>query len=288
MPAATATVQHSRKGLSFWATFFPPFAWMAGLYFLPLAILLGYAFMKHDYVHVIREFTWENFRTAFSDAYRPALFRTFYVAAIVTIVDVIIAVPTAYFLATRAGRFKMILTMLILLPLWSSYLVRVFAWKLILGRVGALNWLLMKVGLIDEPSGVFLYNLFSMGLTLCYIWLPFMILPLVAAFERLPKNLTEAAADLGAGPVYAFRRVVLPMVMPGLLAGGLSVFSLTSGDYITPSLIGGGKVLVGNLVAEQFGSVGNWPLGAAFSALVLAVLFVLMAVLARRGVLENL
>ena len=145
---------------------------------------------------------------------------------------------------------------------WSSYLVRVFAWRIILGKAGILNWILIKAGILDTPSPVFVYNLFSMGLTLCYIWLPFMILPLVTAFERLPRNLLEASADLGADGLTTFRRVTLPLVMPGLLAGSLSVFSLTSGDYITPALIGGpGDSLVGNVIAGQFGVASNYPLG---------------------------
>jgi spermidine/putrescine transport system permease protein len=262
---------------------------MAALYFVPLGVLLALAFQKHEYVHVVHEFTLENFATAFSASYRPTLVRTLSVAASVTAIDMVIAFPVAYFLAFHAGRFKPLLTVLVLLPLWSSYLVRVFAWRIILGRTGILNWALMKAGVLDEPSPAFVYNLFSMGLTLCYIWLPFMILPLVTAFERLPRNVLEASADLGANALATFRRVVVPLVAPGLLAGGLSVFSLTSGDYITPSLIGGpGDSLVGNIIAEQFGVVSNYPLGAALSAIVLFVLFALMALLARRGVLEGL
>jgi len=288
MPAV-ALVQHGRKGAGFWACFLPSFSWMTVLYFLPLCVLLSFAFQKHEYVRVIHEFTLENFSVAFSDAYRPALLRTLGVAATVTAIDMLIAFPVAYFLAFHAGRWKALLTILVLLPLWSSYLVRVFAWRIILGKVGILNWVLMKLGILHEPSPAFVYNLFSMGLTLCYIWLPFMILPLVTAFERLPRNLLEASADLGGNGFVTFRRVVVPLVMPGLLAGGLSVFSLTSGDYITPSLIGGpGDSLVGNIVAEQFGVVSNYPLGAALAAIVLFVLFALMAVLARRGVLEGM
>jgi spermidine/putrescine transport system permease protein len=288
MPAS-ALVQHDRKGAGFWACFLPSFSWMAVLYFLPLCVLLSLAFQRHEYVNVVHVFTLENFSAAFSDAYRPALLRTLMVAASVTAIDILIAFPVAYFLAFHAGRWKALLTVLILIPLWSSYLVRVFAWRIILGRVGILNWVLMKAGILDEPSPAFVYNLFSMVLTLCYIWLPFMILPLVTAFERLPRNLLEASADLGANGFITFRRVVVPLVMPGLLAGGLSVFSLTSGDYITPSLIGGpGDSLVGNIIAEQFGVVSNYPLGAALSAIVLFVLFALMAVLARRGVLEGM
>ena len=279
-----------RKRFGFWASFLPPFGWMMGFYLIPLLALLTYAFFRHEYVHVIREFTLENFRQICTNpGYRNTLWRTFWIANLVTLIDTLLALPVAYFLAFRAGRWKQTLMILVLLPLWSSYLVRVFAWRVILGYHGVLNGFLTGSGVLDEPSTLFLYNKFSMTLTLCYIWLPFMVLPLTTAFERLPVKLLEAAADLGARPFTTLRRVTVPLVLPGLLAGGLSVFSLTMGDYITPSLIGGaGDILVGNLVASQFGVAANWPLGAALAAVVLVLLFALMAFLARKGALENL
>ena len=279
-----------RKRFGFWASLLPPFAWMTVFYLVPLGALLSYAFMRHEYVHVIKEFTWENFRQVFTNiGYRNTLIRTFWIANLVTIIDTLLALPVAYFLAFRAGKFKQTLTILVLLPLWSSYLVRVFAWRIILGYNGILNGLLVRTGLLHEPSTLFLYNKFSVVLTLCYIWLPFMILPLTTAFERLPVKLLEASADLGATPFRTLRRVTIPLILPGLLAGGLSVFSLTMGDYITPSLIGGaGDILVGNIVASEFGVAANWPLGSAFAAVVLVLLFALMAFLSRKGVLESL
>ncbi len=278
------------KRLGFWFTFLPPFAWMTVLYFVPLVALLTYAFQRHEYVRIIHEFTWENFQQiATNPGYRNTLWRTLWIANLVTLIDTLLALPVAWFLAFHAGRFKRTLMILVLLPLWSSYLVRVFAWRIILGYNGVLNGFLVHTGILREPSTLFLYNKFSMVLTLCYIWLPFMVLPLTTAFERLPTRLLEASADLGARPFTTFRRVTIPLVLPGLLAGGLSVFSLTMGDYITPSLIGGaGDILVGNLVASQFGVAANWPLGSAFAAVVLVVIFCVMALLSRKGVLENL
>lgn len=274
----------------FWGTFLPPFLWLGCFYLVPLGVLLSYAFLRHEYVAILPEFTWDNFRQiAQGVGYRHTLLRTVGVASLVTLIDLILAFPAAYFLAFQAGRFKGLLSLLILLPLWSSYLVRVFAWRIILGTNGILNSLLVILGVLEQPSPWFLYNLFSMTVTLCYVWLPFMVLPLVTALERLPRCLLEAAADLGAAPWQGFRQVTLPLVLPGLLAGCLSVFSLTLGDYITPTLIGGsGDILVGNLVASQFGVAANWPLGSAFAVLMLGLLFTLMAFLARRGVLENL
>lgn len=288
-----ATVSLPKKPalpIGFWVSFLPPACWMIGLYFLPLLVLLSYAFLRHQYVEVLPEFTWENFAQLVTNVgYRNTMGRTLAIATFVTTLDALLAFPVAYFLTRYAGRYQSLLSILILLPLWSSYLVRVFAWRIILGYNGVLNNVLVGLGILSEPSSLFLYNPFSMILTLCYIWLPFMILPLVSAFERLPRNVLEASADLGATPWFTFRQITFPLVLPGFLAGALSVFSLTMGDYITPSLVGGaGDILIGNIVASQFGVADNWPLGSALAMVVLFLLFSLMALLSRWGVLENL
>ncbi|WP_084544266.1 ABC transporter permease [Chroogloeocystis siderophila] len=292
MATSTLIKQQQKKTLptGFWASFLPPSLWMLGFYFIPIVVLLSYAFMQHEYVQIIPKFTWENFIQIISNpGYRNTLFRTIYIATIVTVINALLAFPVAYYLALYAEKYKQLLTLLILLPLWSSYLVRVFAWRIILGYNGVLNSFLISLGIFTEPSSLFLYNQFSMVVTLCYVWLPFMILPLVTALERLPRNLLEASADLGANPWDTFRKVTFPLVLPGLLAGGVSVFSLTVGDYITASLVGGaGDILVGNIVASQFGVADNWPLGAAFALIILLMLFGLMTILSRQGLLENL
>jgi spermidine/putrescine transport system permease protein len=246
--------------------------------------------MQHQYVEVIPKFTWENFAQILTNSgYRNTVIRTLYIAVTVTVIDTLLAFPVAYFIAKYGSKYKQLLTILILLPLWSSYLVRVFAWRIILGYNGVLNSLLISLGILSQPSSLFLYNQFSMVVTLCYVWLPFMILPLVTALERLPSNLLEASADLGGHPWYTFRRVTFPLVLPGFLAGALSVFSLTMGDYITPSLVGGaGDILIGNIVANQFGVADNWPLGSALAMVVLLLIFCLIGVIARTGALENL
>ncbi|AFZ30977.1 binding-protein-dependent transport systems inner membrane component [Gloeocapsa sp. PCC 7428] len=288
--ATTVPIQQKNLPTGFWTSFLPPSLWMISFYFIPIIVLLSYAFMQHEYVQIIPKFTWQNFIQIINNpGYRNTLFRTIYIATIVTAINAILAFPVAYFLALYAGKYKQILTLLILLPLWSSYLVRVFAWRVILGYNGVLNSFLVSLGIFTEPSSLFLYNQFSMVVTLCYVWLPFMILPLVTALERLPKNLLEASADLGANSWNTFRKVTFPLVLPGLLAGGISVFSLTVGDYITASLVGGaGDILVGNIVASQFGVADNWPLGAAFALVILLLLFGLMTILSRQSVLENL
>jgi spermidine/putrescine transport system permease protein len=289
---STAVVQPRfvQQPSGFWVSLLPPALWMLGLYFIPLLVLLSYAFMQHQYVEVIAQFTWENFAQILSHAgYRNTIARTFKIAVVVTSIDALLAFPVAYFLVRYAGRYKSFLTLLIVLPLWSSYLVRVFAWRIILGYNGVLNSLLVSLGILSEPSTLLLYNQFSMVVTLCYVWLPFMILPLVTAFERLPSNVLEASSDLGASPWYTFQSITFPLILPGLLAGALSVFSLTVGDYITSSLVGGASdILIGNIVASQFGVADNWPLGSAFAFLVLLLLVGIMAMLSRQGVLENL
>ncbi|MBW4464637.1 MAG: ABC transporter permease [Pegethrix bostrychoides GSE-TBD4-15B] len=277
----------SRSNLGLYATLLPPLLWMTLLYFLPLALLLAYSFWRLESFEIVKEFSWVNFRTIFTNsAYQTVILRTLLTALSVTLIDIVIALPLGYWIAQQ--RSRSILTLLVILPLWSSYLVRVFAWKIILGYSGLLNGLLLAVGILQQPSSIFLYNSFSTTLTFVHLWLPFMILPIVAAFERLPANLLEASADLNAPPMVTFRRVTLPLVMPGILAGSINVFSLTVGDFITPSLVGGSNgILLGNLISSQFGVAYNWPLGAALALVVMLIVLLGLAVVLRQGGLEN-
>ncbi|NJL39407.1 MAG: ABC transporter permease [Leptolyngbyaceae cyanobacterium SM1_4_3] len=193
----------------------------------------------------------------------------------------------AFFITRYGGRYRTLLTLLVILPLWSSYLVRVFAWKIILGYNGILNSALLTLGILQQPSQIFLYNQFSTTLTFVHVWLPFMILPVITAFERLPQDLLEASADLNARPLTTFRRVALPLVTPGLLAGSINVFALTMGDFITPNLVGSPSgIMLGNVVSSQFGVVYNWPLGAAFALVVMLIVFLALTIVVRRGALE--
>lgn len=229
--------------------------------------------------------TLENFRRAAeSDLYGRVLLRTVGIAALVAVTDAVLAFPVAYFLAKRVRRHRALLLVLVVFPLWSSYLVRVFAWKTILGTEGILNSFLLWSGVIGEPVGAFLYSKTAMYLAFCHIWLPFMILPLYTVLDRLPNSLLEAAADLGGNGLRTFWRVILPLSLPGLLAGGLSVFSLTLGDYITPTLLGGpSDQLIGRLVADNFGMANNWPLGATLILPILLIVSAGIAVANRTG-----
>lgn len=265
----------------------PPVVWMFVFYLIPLLILLVYAFWSVDYLTVVREFTLENFRTiATNSLYPRVLARTIAIAAIVTFIDVLLAFPIAYFLARKVTAHRQLLLMLVIFPLWSSYLVRAFAWRTILGTNGILNSFLQWAHITDEPLTFLLFSKQAMVLTFSQVWLPFMILPLYTVLDQLPKSLLEAAADLGSNGWQTFRRVILPLSLPGIVAGSLSVFSLTMGDYITPTLIGGpGDQLIGKIIADNFGTANNWPLGAALVFPLLIVIFTMLLIANRFGAL---
>lgn len=276
--------------LGLYGTLLPPLMWMTLLYFVPIALLLVYSFWRLESFEIVQTFSLDNFQTIASNAsYRKVLVRTVAIALGVTVMDAAIALPLGYFITRHGGRYRQLLTLLVILPLWSSYLVRVFAWKIILGYNGVINTVLLSLGILDTPSQAFLYNSFSVTLTFVHVWLPFMILPVITAFEQLPPSLLEASADLNAPPWTTFRRVILPLVMPGVLAGSINVFALTMGDFITPSLVGGASdIMLGNVIASQFGVSYNWPLGAAFALVVMVIVFSGLAIVLRKGALETL
>ncbi|MEA5466931.1 ABC transporter permease [Leptothoe sp. PORK10 BA2] len=289
MKSAVKAPRRPSTPLGLYATLLPPLVWMSLIYFLPIALLGIYGFWRLESFEIVQVFTLKNFQTIAQNAsYQRVLLRTVAIALTVTAVDVVIALPLAYFITRHGGRYRQLLTLLVILPLWSSYLVRVFAWKIILGYNGVINTLLVSLGILSAPSSAFLYNGFAITLTFVHVWLPFMILPVITAFERLPSNLLEASADLNAPPLTTFRRVVLPLVMPGILAGSINVFALTMGDFITPSLVGGaGDIMLGNIIASQFGVSYNWPLGAAFALVVIAIVFSGLAIVFKQGALEG-
>lgn len=250
----------------------------------PLLILVAYSLWTQTYVSIDRAPTLANYREAFTDPLvRHLMIRSVLIAAAVTIVTVALAYPIAYFIALKA-RNKTLWLLLITIPFWSSYLLRVFAWKLILGFNGVLNSALLALRLIDEPLSFLLYNEFAVVLTLAHAWAPFAILPIFVSIQKIEPSLLEAATDLGSSRVESFLRVTLPLTIPGIIAACLIIFIPTAGDYVTPSLVGGsdGK-MIANLIQVQFGAANNWPLGATLSLLAMlsvgfvAVLFVLGA-----------
>lgn len=262
----------------------PATAYVGFLVAAPLVILVAYSLWTQSYVSIDRTPTLANYREAFTDPLvRHLMIRSILIAAAVTLATVALAYPIAYFIAMRA-RKKTLWLLLITIPFWSSYLLRVFAWKLILGFNGVMNSALLAIGVIDEPLTFLLYNEFAVVLTLAHAWAPFAILPIFVSLQKIDPSLLEAATDLGSGKAEAFRRVTLPLTIPGIIAACLIIFIPTVGDYVTPSLVGGsdGK-MIANLIQVQFGAANNWPLGATLSLLAMlsvgfvAIVFVMSA-----------
>ncbi len=270
----------------------PPLAWLVLIYLAALVALLLSGFWTQDSLTGKIEHVWNvsNFRDIFSfsdTTYLRIAFTTIWIAAAVTLTDAIIAFPIAYFMARVASsRTRAILFVLVLLPLWSSYIVRVYAWRVILKENGILNWTLNQVGL---PDANLAFTRTSMWLVFSYVWLPFMILPVFAALERIPESYLEASGDLGARGWRTLRSVVLPLALPGLVAGSIFTFSLTLGDYLTPVLIGGPDAqFIGNVVFANVGVANNVPFAAAYATVPVVVIAVYLAIAKRLGAFEAL
>lgn len=265
----------------------PSLLWLSIFYLVPLGVLLLHSVWSTDQVNmvIVHQFTLSNYSSLAADPlFRDVALRTLLMALGVTLVDVALAFPIAYLIAFRLRRLKTLGFLLVLVPLWSSYLIRAYAWKTILGIDGVLNSFLVATHILSAPSPAFLYSNLAMFITFTHVWLPYMILPLYTALEKIPRSLLEAANDLGAPGWRTFLHVILPLSIPGLVAGSIATFSLTMGDYITPQLLGGpDSQLVGNVIASQFGVTFNWPLGAAFSAVVLVIVAVFLGLANRVG-----
>jgi len=268
----------------------PPVVWLGVLYLAALALLFVSAFWAVDSFTGDLQHVWGigNFRTLVeSSTYRTIALRTVAIAAAVTITDVVLALPFAYFMARICGpRTRAVLFVAVLIPLWSSYLVRVYAWRLILAHDGALNWALHGLGL---PSAAVSYSNWAMWIVFSYIWLPFMILPVYTAIERIPDSTLEASRDLGARGFRTTRKVILPLALPGIVAGSIFTFSLTLGDYITPKLVGGtGSQFIGNVVYDSVGVANNVPFAAAYATVPLLVMAVYLLLARRAGAFDAL
>jgi putative spermidine/putrescine transport system permease protein len=267
-----------------------PLGWMLLIYIAALVVLFLSAFWRVDPFtgQVVHDWGLQNFKTIVeSSTYREIAFRTIGIAAAVTVTDAILAFPFAYFAARLASRrMQTVLFVLVLLPLWSSYLARVYSWRLILSQDGALNWWTEKLGLGSLNIG---YSNTAMWIVFSYIWLPFMITPVWAAIERVPDSLLEASSDLGAKRWTTFRRVLLPLAWPGIVAGSIFTFSLTLGDYITPTLVGGASSdFIGNVVYRNVGVANNVPFAAAFATVPVVVMGIYLVLARRAGATEAL
>jgi putative spermidine/putrescine transport system permease protein len=267
----------------------PPLGWMVVFYLAALAVLFVSAFWSIDSFtgKLSHTWTWDNFHTIFTDpTYRQIAWRTIWMAAAVTVTDAVVAFPFAYYMARLAGpRRRTLLYVLVLLPMFSSYLARIYAWRLILNHDGALNWTLGKLGL---PTQGWAFTNTAMWIVFSYIWLPFMILPIYAALERIPDSYIEASRDLGARNWTTFRRVIVPLALPGIVAGSIFTFSLTLGDYITPSLVGNVD-FIGNVIYRNvLGLTNNLPFAAAYATIPLIVMGLYLIVAKRLGAFEAL
>ena len=268
----------------------PPMAWFVFIYFASLVLLLVSAFWAIDpfTTQIVQVWNTRNFEIILSDpTYRIIVGRTAGLAALVTVTDVVLAFPLAYYMAKVASRrVQSLIFAAVLLPLWASYLARVYAWILILNHTGVLNWSLQSIGL---PAANIGYTNTAMWLVFSYIWLPFMIIPTYAALERVPDSLLEAAADLGARRWRTTLDVVLPLALPGVVAGSIFTFSLTLGDYITPILVGGaGSQFIGNVVYGNVGIANNIPFAAALATVPIVIMAVYLLAAQRLGAFEAL
>jgi putative spermidine/putrescine transport system permease protein len=279
----------------------PPMLWLGVVYLGSLFALLAQSFFSlDDFSGVIdRTPTLATWASLLAPANLDIVLRTMLMATAVTIAAALVAFPIAHYAAFHAGpRLKAMFYVGVMLPLWSSYLVRVYSWKLILAKEGILGWLFHAAGLGFVLDGVL--DLPVIGgpslsasylgtfLVFLYVWLPFMVLPIQAALERVPPSLIEASADLGAHPRYTFRTVILPLALPGVVAGSIFTFSLTLGDFIIPQIVGGSQLYLGQAVYMHQGTAGNIPLAAAFSVVPVAIMAVYLALAKRLGAFDAL
>jgi spermidine/putrescine transport system permease protein len=273
-----------RRG-TFWLLLLPPLVVLLLFFVAPLLLMAAFSVRPDQRPPFLGPFpaTLEHYEALFGRGlYWGLLGVSVVLAAIVALFAAILAYPVAYFLAFRAGSRAPLLLLLLLIPFWTSYLLRVMAWKLMLGSDGALNSLLLWLGAITEPIEALLYNRTAVGITLVYVWVPFAMLPILANLQRVDPALHDAAADLGATPFQQFLRVTLPLSMPGVLAAFFMVFIPTVGEYVTPLLVGGSNgTLFGNIIQDFFTKSANWPLGSALSMIMLAGTAVLVAVALR-------
>ena len=257
----------------------PPLLWVTAFLLVPYALLFCYSFWTvSPQQTIVHNWTFQNYvQLVRNPIYLSVLFRSLRIAAAVTLLALLLGYPLAYFLSFHAQKRKDLLYQLVIIPLWASYLVRGYAWKTILGSDGVLNGLLQYLHVTRHPVEFFLYSPFAVVLTLTHIYTPFTFLPIYASLEHVPRNLIEASHDLGASPWSTFRRVILPLSLPGVLAGATFAFVLTLGDFLAPLLVGGASgIMISNIVVSLFGAAYNWPLGAAIS---LCMLLLVMALL---------
>ena len=307
----TATSAHPRGGLADFlyrnsgiltlALLLPPLLWIGIVYLGSLFALLLQSFYSLDEFSglIVHEFTFSTYRQLFTPTNLTIILRTVVMAAAVTIVSAIVAFPIAYYAARYArGGWKALFYLAVMMPLWSSYLVKVYAWKLILAKEGIITWIADKLhlgwvldGLLALPvigGSSLSFSYIGTFLVFVYIWLPYMILPTQAALERVAKNFIEASADLGATPRQTFSTVIFPLALPGIIAGSIFTFSLTLGDYIIPQIVGNSRPFIGTTVYALQGTAGDIPLAAAFTVVPVIIMGIYLIVARRMGAFNAL
>ena len=280
-----AGLLHGRRWLRIGGQLLGPLGWLGVGYLGSLAVMLIAAFWSVNALsgEVVQNFTTANFHEIWTTSvYRTVAQRTVLVAAAVTVTDALLAFPIAFYMAKVATpRIRSILVVAILMPLWSFYLVKVYAWYVMLNSGGVINWALGPIGAHGPGFGTT-----AVWLVMSYLWLPFMILPIYAGLERIPDSLLAASQDLGAGPGTTFRRVVLPLVFPAVVAGSIFTFSLTLGDYISPSIVAPNTQFIGNVVFNNI--TNNLPLASAYACVPIAIMIVYLLIARRLGAFEHL
>jgi len=264
-----------------------PLLWLVLIYVFALLALLVTAFWTVDSFtsQVKMEWSFNNLQTVFTNSlYRTVTLRTVGIAILVTVVDLVLAFPISFFMAKIAGkRLRGMLVIAILMPLWASYLVKAYAWRAVLSHDGLLQWLLAPIG-VETPG----YGLTAVILTQAYLWLPYVILPIFTGLEKVQNSLLEASSDLGARNLVTIRRVVLPLLVPSIVAASIFSFSLTLGDYITVNIVGGASQMLGNLVYTNVGAANNLPMAAAVALIPIVLMFGYLTAVRRTGALESL
>jgi spermidine/putrescine transport system permease protein len=257
----------------------PAIVWIIFLILLPNIFLVSYSLWKNELGFIAHEWNFHNYGDLFqSEVFKTLLKRTLIIALVSTSVATLIAYPLAYVVVTKFGRYKILAALLIIIPLWVSYLMRVFAWKIILGERGVLNGLLTSTGLASGPSTAFLYSTSTVILTLTYVAIPYIFLASYTSLDRIPKHYYEASGDCGASAWRTFRYVIWPLSRPGVAIGFAIGFVLTFGDYVTPAMVGGlDGTMLGSIVLQEFGTANNWPAGAAIGVTIIAAGLLVLA-----------
>jgi spermidine/putrescine transport system permease protein len=257
----------------------PTLLWILALVVAPNLYLLVFSFWSNEIGTVVQEFTFENYVRAFtSEVFLTLLVRTFLIATFAAVMATLIAYPGAYLVVRKLGRWKLAAALLVLVPLWVSYLMRVFAWRIILGERGILNGLLTSLGILGEASDSFLYSVETVALTLTYIVVPYVFLASYSSLERIPESLYEASADCGGNSFRTFVHIIWPLSRPGVAIGFAIGFVIAFGDYVTAQMVGGLEgTMLGTIILQQFGTANNWPYGAAIGVSIMLASFLFLA-----------